>query len=270
MDKLIARDEAFDQFQRASRRLERMLSSLTGRQIGPDRQIPHLDWTVGDLALHVTQGVEVAGELVQGKPSPYGDMHQIAETNAEFLQRDPERNIDRLVLRFVKAVRFMEQRFREMPDDFIVPFHAGAEFKPPQAMVMMSSELLIHGWDLAQVTGEKFEIEPQDACRIMYTITPIMPEMVIQEAARGFVATYEICLRGGECLRLHFDEGDLSVSHVAPGGPADCRVDADAPAFLMMGYGRGSQLKLILTGKIRASGPKPWLAGKFGQLVKKP
>jgi uncharacterized protein (TIGR03083 family) len=270
MEYLVPRSQAFDLFQRTSRRVERTLSTLTGQGIRPARKIPHLAWTVGEMAVHLVQGVEIASELLEGKPSPYSDMHRIAEVNAELLSKHESRQIDDLVPRFSRGVRQMEGRFREMPDDFAVPFHGGLTFTPAQAMAMMSSELMIHGWDLAQVTKEDWEIDAEDARLILYTITPIMPHMVIPEAAKGLTATYEICLDGGACFRLHFEDGELSVSHVEPGGPADCRISADPSAFLLLGYGRGSQLMPMLTRKVRAGGRKPWLAAKFTSLFKNP
>jgi uncharacterized protein (TIGR03083 family) len=270
MEYLVPRDRAFDLFQRSSRRLERLLSALTGRGVRPDREIPHLEWTIGDLAVHVVQAVDIASELLDGKPSPYTDMHRIGEMNAELLARDTERNIDVLVPQYSRTIRHMEQKFREMPDDFQVPFHGGWSFTPAQAMAMMSSEMLIHGWDLAQATGEGFEIDSADARLILYTITPLMPKMIIPEAAEGFSATYEVRIKDGACFRLHFEDGDLSIAHVDPGGPADCVITADASAFLLMGYGRGSQVTPVLMGKVRAGGRKPWLAAKFTSLIKSP
>jgi uncharacterized protein (TIGR03083 family) len=270
MEYLVPRSQAFDLFQRSSRRVEGSLSTLAGKGIRPDRRVPHLEWTVGELALHLVQGVEVAAELLEGKPSPYNDMHQIAEVNAEFLAREESHHIDALLPRFSRTIRTIEQRFREMPDDFAVPFHGGWMFTPGQAMAMMSSELLVHGWDLAQVTKEEWKVDPADARLILYTIVPLMPKMVDPVASEGFTATYEVCVDDGACFRLHFENGELGVSHVDPGGPADCRISAEPSTFLLMGYGRGSQVMPILTRKVRAGGRKPWLAAKFTSLIRSP
>lgn len=270
MEHLVPRDAAFDLFKRAGRRVERVLSALPGHGVQPDTEIPHMDWTAGDLALHLVQGVEIAGELQEGKPSPFTDMQRIAEVNASLLAERSERDLHVLMRQFSQRLRQMERRFRNMPDDSRVPFHAGWSFSPAQAMAMMSSELLMHGWDLCQTIDEEFVIDPADARLILYTITPLMPRMVIPENAAGFTATYEIQIRDGATFRLHFENGSLHVSHVEVGGPADCRISADATAFLLMGYGRGSQVAPLLTGKMLAWGRKPWLAGKFPQLIKGP
>jgi hypothetical protein len=47
------------------------------------------------------------------------------------------------------------------------------------------------------------------------------------------------------------------------GGPADCRVSADPVALLLVAYGRTSQWKPVLTGKLVAWGRKPWLGRRF-------
>jgi uncharacterized protein (TIGR03083 family) len=270
MDHLVPRDQAFDLFRRAGRRVERILSALPGHGVRSDTPIPHMDWTVGDLALHLVQAVEIAGQLQDGNPSPYTEMGRINEINARLLSERSERDLQILLPEFSRNVRLMEERFREMPDDFAVPFHAGMSFTPPQAMTMMSTELLMHGWDLAQVINEEFAIDPADARLMVYAVATVTPSVVDEEVARGFTATYELRIRDGACFRLHFEDGELSISDVAPGGPADCRISVDASAFLLMGYGRGSQLLPLLKGKVIAWGRKPWLAAKFTSLIKSP
>ncbi len=270
MEYLVPRDRAFDLFRRSGRRVERILSALPGHGIRSDTPIPHLEWTVGDLALHLVQGVEIAGQLQQGSPSPFTDMHRIHEVNARLLAERSERDVQILLPQFSRNIRKMEHRFLEMPDDRRVPFHAGMSFTPAQAMAMMSTELLMHGWDLAQVVDEGFDIDPADARLMIYAVAAVMPGAVDPDAAREFSATYELRVRGGACFRLHFEDGELSVSDVAPGGPADCRISADPVAFLLTGYGRGSQLTSLLSGKVVAWGRRPWLAGAFNRLVKTP
>jgi putative sterol carrier protein len=56
----------------------------------------------------------------------------------------------------------------------------------------------------------------------------------------------------------------------AAGEPADCTISADPVAFLLLGYGRISQLSPLLRGKIRPGGWMPWRAMKFGSLLSSP
>ncbi len=267
---LVPRDQASDLLERTGSRLNGMLSALVERGVDPGTPFPHLEWTVGDLAVHLTQTIEHSEELLEGTSSPFTDIQHIASVNAELLAQRPDRDIERARHQFSEAVRRLRERFREMPDDYQVTFYHGSKFTPAQAMVMMASEMLVHGWDLAQVTREEYEIDPADARLILYAVTPLMPRMVDAEQAAGLTATYEVRIRDGVTFRLHFADGALNVSHVEPGGVADCRISAEAPGFLLLGYGRGSQIAPLLTGKVFAWGRKPWLAARFTSLVKNP
>jgi uncharacterized protein (TIGR03083 family) len=267
MHDLIPRDQAMELFHRTSSRLTRLLRTI---QVPSEKRIPHMEWTVGELAAHLVQAAQIAGQLADGHPSPYERFEDIAETNERLLAEKPERDLPTLAREFQGAVEQLEVKFRALPDDVRVPFHGGWTFTPPEAMVMFSTEMLMHTWDLYITEGRPFEIDHGDAKLIIRVVASVMPNVVDQDAARGFSATYELRIRGGDCFRIHFDDGEASVSLVDPGGPADCRISADASTFLLMGYGRGSQIMPLLTGKVLAWGRKPWLGAKFTSLVKKP
>ena len=64
------------------------------------------------------------------------------------------------------------------------------------------------------------------------------------------------------------DDGTAVVT--AAGEKADCVITADPVAFLLLGYGRISQLSPVLRGQLRPGGRKPWLAMKFGTLLSSP
>ena len=68
---------------------------------------------------------------------------------------------------------------------------------------------------------------------------------------------------------LVFTNGRLTVQ--APAGQhADCRISADPATYLLITYGRSGPLIPTLTGKITASGRKPWLGLKLPQMFRKP
>ena len=267
MEHLIPRDDAQSLLRRSTAQVQTLLERLP---VSSDTLIPHMEWSVGELGAHLVQSAEVAVQLVDGVPSPYDRFDRIAEINDRFLDEKDERDLRVLSGQYRRAVSELDRKFRALPDDARVPFHQGVVFSPAQAMAMYSGETLVHAWDLSAVTGRPIAIEPVDARMILYAVATILPKAVDEDAARGFTGTYELQIRDGACLRLHFEDGEMFVSDVEPGGPADCRILADAPAFLLTGYGRGSQVAPIVTGKVLAWGRKPWLAGTFTNLVRSP
>jgi hypothetical protein len=48
---------------------------------------------------------------------------------------------------------------------------------------------------------------------------------------------------------------------------AGCRVSVEPVSFLILGYGRGSQVWPALTGKIIVWGRKPFLAARFTKVL---
>jgi putative sterol carrier protein len=67
---------------------------------------------------------------------------------------------------------------------------------------------------------------------------------------------------------LAIDDGTAVVT--AAGEKTDCTITADPVAFLLLGYGRITQLSPVLRGQLRPGGRKPWLAMKFGTLLFSP
>ena len=75
-------------------------------------------------------------------------------------------------------------------------------------------------------------------------------------------------MRGGPGYRMAVDDGRAVVTAACE--KADCVITADPVAFLLLGYGRVSQLSPVLRGQLRPGGRKPWLAMKFGTLLSSP
>ena len=93
----------------------------------------------------------------------------------------------------------------------------------------------------------------------------LAPHFLAEHAAHVEL-TFVIDFRTGPRYTATFANGMLTVE---PGRPerADCTISTDPVAFLLVGSGRTSRWRAVLTGKIRASGRRPWAGLQFPSLI---
>lgn len=98
----------------------------------------------------------------------------------------------------------------------------------------------------------------------------VLPYLVKSDSVKGATATYEIRIRGAQPYFLVFDEGALTVSSARGNRHVDCRISAEPSAYLLVSTGRVSRWWPTVSGRIFASGRRPWLALGFEKMFASP
>ena len=152
---------------------------------------------------------------------------------------------------------FVDQFSRYFPNLQVQRVDAG-HFFPEEAPDVTNAALL------------RFLPEPlaADALLVIPGVLSVAPQYLRPQRAASVHVSFELRMRGGASYRMAVDDGTAVVG--AAGEKADCVITADPVAFLLLGYGRISQLSPVLRGQLRPGGRKPWLAMKFGTLLSSP
>jgi uncharacterized protein (TIGR03083 family) len=130
---------------------------------------------------------------------------------------------------------------------------------------IMLSELLMHGWDLAQVGGRPWPITREQAVACLRGILPAIVVAVDPRVAPTATGTYHLRLRGADDWTFRVRDGAVSVECGRP-DRADLHVSADPVVFLRNAYGLTGNARAALSGGIIAWGRRPWLARRFARL----
>ena len=129
----------------------------------------------------------------------------------------------------------------------------------------MLSELILHGMDIAAITGSEVMLTKQQALAIIPAMMALVPAFIDPERGRRCEGVYHMKFRGGD--EYHFrvtEDGALSV-HSGKPDKADCHLIADPATYILLGFERTGQVKAVLTGKIIAYGRKPWLFDRMAK-----
>jgi uncharacterized protein (TIGR03083 family) len=134
---------------------------------------------------------------------------------------------------------------------------------------LATSELLVHGYDLARAVGA--DLRPSAATAAAATavaaavMSEMLPRVLDERSASGFTGSFEIRVRGGQRFRLRITDG-RAWSEPATGQAVDCVLSVSAYHALLMGYDRMPVWQVIALGKARAFGRRPWLGLRFSHL----
>jgi uncharacterized protein (TIGR03083 family) len=243
----------------------------------PDAPAPGLIWTAAETAAHVvgdlrdyTQALtrHTNGYMTHANRPTESPSRLSAKVNARHLEEVPERNLHRLAdLLEAAAETYLNAAANADPNAEIATPN-GLVIGPPTMASLLLGEQLVHGLDISRTANIPWPVAAADAFLVIPGVLSVAPQYLRPHRAVGVHISFELRMRGGPSYRLAVDDGTAAVT--AAGEKADCVITADPVAFLLLGYGRISQLSPVLRGQLRPGGRKPWLAMKFGTLLSSP
>lgn len=243
------------------------------RAIGdPSAPVVGSRWTLREAAVHMVTDATIHADLALGKPMIRTDCLSragIADDNERFIAAIPETRPAVLGDMVAGAV-----------DSFLAAAAGRAAtdevYWTPELPVSVThvaglelGELVLHGYDVAATLGIPWVIDPLHAQLVLFGYGPFYATVLNRERTAGLTIAYEVHLRGGPSLVIRFADGEFRLE---PGGSgaADCEIDADPVAFLLVMSGRLAQAPAIALGLLAAGGKSPELAGELTSLFDYP
>ena len=243
----------------------------------PDAPAPGLIWTAAEIAAHVvgdlrdyTQALtrHANGYMTHANRPTESPSRLSAKVNARHLEEVPERNLRRLADMLESSADVYLNAAAAADPSVEIATPNGLVIGPSTMAALLLGEQLIHGLDISRTANIPWTVSAADAFLVIPGVLSIAPQYLRPRRAAGVHISFELRMRGGPSYRMAVDDGTAVVT--AAGEKADCVITADPVAFLLLGYGRISQLSPVLRGKLRPGGRKPWLAMKFGTLLSSP
>jgi uncharacterized protein (TIGR03083 family) len=231
--------------------LGRMLGWLDGAD--PAQPIPGLEWTVRDVVAHLTN--DSYARMARGEKSAFSLAQRVEQGAAARAALDP--------LPMPELVAQMKAHSEDFLDAITgrsstepLDWHSGE----PMTVGLMAStvlnEVVLHGCDIAKAVGAA-PVIPRRAAELGCPSMLATAVYVYQPPAKPTDARIEIRLRTVGALVWHFTNESLRLEAPDRAAKVDMHISADPVAFLKAGYGRMTQTRALLTGKLFAWGRRP-------------
>ena len=232
------------------------------------------EWDALELATHVTQVFEFAAELAATGEAPLDDIFGLGDFTKGMVDQEPERDPQVLAERIEAAARRFARNMSAAPPGGDIRWLGGIELPLSALSGHVVSETLLHGVDLAGATGRSWKVESAHALvAVRDFLFPLLqrlePAFFLTDRGRAARASFELQARGAGAIRLDFGDGTVAVGP-STGEPVDCHISADPAALLQVVFGRMSQWRAIVGGRIVAWGRKPWLGPQLAAMIRTP
>jgi uncharacterized protein (TIGR03083 family) len=251
-------------------------AALLRRIQTPDVPVPGLQWSAAETAAHLvgelrdyrqaltrhTNGYMTHANRTDESPSRMG-----AIVNARQLTEVTERDTGELADMLEDAVAAYLAAAAAAEETATIQTANGLVLAPSTMTGLLLGEQVIHGLDISRATGIRWDIDPGEALLVIPAALTVAPQYLRPSAAASRVS-FELRIRGANTYRMAVDRGTAVVT--GAGEKSDCVITADPVTFMLVGFGRISQWRPILRGRLRASGRKPWMAMRFATLISTP
>src|SRR5262249_3319270 len=220
-------------------------------------------WTVGDVAAHVSHGFRVDIDAVAGRPVPQAIVTKagIAAATAKKLAEDGERDPSALADRIDALAGEFDDVLRSQ--SAAVDWLQDLRLPPSAVACHLLNECLVHGHDIAKVTGRPWPIQRRHAMLaiegFLFPLMAALPPtaLVNQERAGSFRVRIDMRLRGGGHTLMVLDSGSLTLD-TAGARDVDGHISGAPRALLLILMGRQGIWTPTLRGQLAAWGRRPW------------
>ena len=250
------------------------------------------DWSVGDMAAHVTAIALAYTTLAQPGEAAYRypwseidisviNVDSVHALNEQVLELYTERDSRQLADQLCSHVDTMLSVSAGLDPDKPVSWLGGSSVPLAGLFAHLTNELNVHGWDITKGTkGTKgrWVTPPGEAVLFLDVFVrgsarkgmgklmgsnapPPRRRIAVEFLSRRHMQPLTLVLSGGA-------NGEGSMVTVGePGAPVDVRIRFEPVTLNLMLFGRISQVRAGLSGKVFVSGPRPWLLPAFQRVV---
>ncbi|GHJ43133.1 hypothetical protein Cs7R123_04750 [Catellatospora sp. TT07R-123] len=248
-----------------------------------ERPVPGLDWTVGQVAMHLftVYGVFAAALRDEDVSSLFTEIgvhdtlpRQVAATNANVVSRYAFASAAEAAEQLALAGEALLSAVSATDLDRPVPapwYGPSFVLAGSTLAALIGSETLVHSGDIHRGLGLAYRPNRRLAALVTPTVmTRMLPSVLDREAAADTCAVYDVRLRGAGRFAMAFAGGDVRVGEPGQFGRSDCALSLAPVAALMIAFGRVPVWRMIATGQALSYGRRPWLALRFPRLFLRP
>lgn len=242
------------------------ISGLVCQEAVDDPLVPGTTWTVTVTAAHLVVANAHFVEIVSGaQPARHGDGSPagLAAANAQVLGAFTLRDAGILAAQIKERAATFVDHARRRPANDVVDTPLG-EMTVGEFCGYLLTHMLSHGEGIAMARRQPSMLTAEHVALAVPFLVAVMPRLVDSKVVRQLDATYELRLRGVARLGVRFDKGVATVTEQVQ-SEVDCVISAEPCSFFLMCAGLRPLWPLMLTGRLRAWGRKPWLAFLFAR-----
>lgn len=249
----------------AAHEIAHLIRSLNG-----DMKNNYTSWNIATTAAHLVISQRMTRHILQGEKNPYRNAKPeiVEETNAQLLAKFEERNPAKLATMLVMETENVLKKFMTFNQNKNFRTHFGSM----DAETFLSynlCHLLLHGSQISRTLNKPVLVTEQNAMMTLPFLKKAMLATYDKEAVKDFYATFAIHLTDLESFVITCNNEKITISEHGI-GKVDCHITTDAKTFFLVATGLENQWHLLLKGKVRVWGRKPWLALKLTTLFKSP